>query len=95
MQGATQLRMYYYPYVKGAASERVAPMAAGMPRVSNGGKTYTITIKKGFLFSNGAAVNAASFKRAFDRARTRSCSRRRSRSSTTSRASRRAVATRW
>ena len=43
--------------------------AAGMPRVSNGGKTYTITIKKGFLFSNGAAVNAASFKRAFDRAR--------------------------
>ena len=70
MQGATQLRMYYYPYVKGAASERVAPMAAaGMPRVSNGGKTYTITIKKGFLFSNGAAVNAASFKRSFDRAR--------------------------
>ena len=69
MQGATQLRMYYYPYVKGPASERIAPMAAaGMPRVSNGGKTYTITIKKGFLFSNGQPVTAASFKRAFDRA---------------------------
>jgi peptide/nickel transport system substrate-binding protein len=69
MQGATQLRMYYYPYVKGPASERIAPMAAaGLPRVSNGGKTYTITIKKGFLFSNGQAVTAASFKRAFDRA---------------------------
>ena len=69
MQGATQLRMYYYPYVKGAASTRVAPMAAaGMPRVSNGGKTYTITIKRGFLFSNGQPVTAASFKRAFDRA---------------------------
>ena len=38
--GATQLRMYWYPYVAGAASERIAPMAAqGMPRVSNNGKT--------------------------------------------------------
>jgi len=69
-QGATQLRMYYYPYVKGAASERIAPMAAtGLPRVSNGGKTYTITIKKGFKFSDGQNVTAANFKRAFDRAR--------------------------
>ena len=69
--GATQLRLYYYPYVKGPASQRIAPMAAaGMPRISNGGKTYTITIKKGFRFSNpaGTAVTAASFKRAFDRA---------------------------
>jgi peptide/nickel transport system substrate-binding protein len=67
--GATQLRMYWYPYVAGAASERLAPMAAqGMPRVSNNGKTYTITIKQGFKFSNGQAVTAASFKRAFDRA---------------------------
>src|SRR5688500_1640643 len=68
--GATQLRMYWYPYVAGAASERVAPMAAqGMPRVSNNGKRYTITIKQGFKFSNGQAVTSASFKRAFDRAK--------------------------
>lgn len=67
--GATQLRMYYYPYARGAASERIAPMAAtGMPRVSNSGKTFTITIKKGFQFSNGQNVTAANFKRAFDRA---------------------------
>jgi peptide/nickel transport system substrate-binding protein len=69
LHGATQLRLYYYPYVKGAVGERIAPMAAtGMPRVSNGGKTYTITIKPGFKFSNGQNVTAASFKRAFDRA---------------------------
>ena len=71
MEGATQLRLYYYPYVKGSASQRIAPMAAtGLPRISNGGKTYTITVKKGFRFSDpgGTAVNAASFKRAFDRA---------------------------
>jgi peptide/nickel transport system substrate-binding protein len=69
MQGATQLRMYYYPYVDGAASERITPMAAqGMPRISNNGRTYTIQIKPGFLFSNGQPVTGASFKRAFDRA---------------------------
>jgi peptide/nickel transport system substrate-binding protein len=68
LQGATQLRLYYYPYVKGPAGQRIAPMAAtGMPRVSNGGKTYTITIKPGFKFSNGQNVTAANFKRAFDR----------------------------
>ena len=68
-QGATQLRMFYYPYVKGPASQRITPMAAtGLPRVSNGGKTYTITIKRGFKFSNGQNVTAANFKRAFDRA---------------------------
>jgi peptide/nickel transport system substrate-binding protein len=69
MMGATQLRMYYYPMVSGARNQRIEPMAAtGMPRISNNGKTYTITIKPGFKFSNGANVTAANFKRAFDRA---------------------------
>lgn len=70
MMGATQLRMYYYPYVEGKAGERITPMAAtGMPRISNNGKTYTISIKNGFRFSNGERVTIASFKRAFDRGR--------------------------
>jgi ABC-type transport system substrate-binding protein len=69
MHGATQLRMYYYPYVNGPRSERIEPMAAqGPPRVSSDGKTYTIAIKRGFKFSNGQDVTAANFKRAFDRA---------------------------
>jgi ABC-type transport system substrate-binding protein len=69
LAGATQLRLYWYPYVAGAASERIAPMAAqGLPRISNNGRRYTITVKQGFKFSNGQAVTAANFKRAFDRA---------------------------
>jgi len=69
LAGATQLRMYYYPYVNGPKSERIEPMAAqGQPKVSKDGKTFTITIKKGFKFSNGENVTAANFKRAFDRA---------------------------
>jgi peptide/nickel transport system substrate-binding protein len=69
MEAATQLRLYYYPLVSGPRNQRIEPMAAtGMPRVSNDGKTYTITVKPGFKFSNGANVTAANFKRAFDRA---------------------------
>ena len=68
MMSASQLTLLYYPHVEGAAGGRLSPMASqGMPKVSNGGKTYTFTIKKGFKFSNGAAVTSANFKRAFDR----------------------------
>ena len=68
MMSASQLTLLYYPHVEGAAGGRLAPMAAqGMPKVSNGGKTYTFTIKKGFKFSNGTPVTSANFKRAFDR----------------------------
>ena len=69
LAGATQLRLYWYPYVAGAASERITPMAAqGLPRISNNGRRYTISVKQGFRFSNGQPVTAANFKRAFDRA---------------------------
>ncbi len=45
--------------------------AQGFPRVSNGGKTYTFTVKRGFKFSNGTNVTAANFKRAFDRGKSK------------------------
>lgn len=68
MMSASQLTLLYYPHVEGAAGGRLSPMAAqGMPKVSNNGKTYTFTIKKGFKFSNGTPVTSANFKRAFDR----------------------------
>ena len=68
MMAATHLQLMYYPHVEGPAGRRLSPMAAqGFPRVSNGGKTYTFTIKRGFKFSNGTNVTAANFKRAFDR----------------------------
>ncbi len=68
MMAATNLQLLYYPHVEGAVGRRLAPMASqGFPRVSNSGKTYTFTIKKGFKFSNGTNVGPANFKRAFDR----------------------------
>ena len=69
MMSASQLTLLYYPHVEGAAGGRLTPMASqGMPKVSNDGKTYTFTIKKGFKFSDGTTVTSANFKRAFDRA---------------------------
>jgi len=68
MGTATQLRMYYYPMVNGPRNQRLQPMAAaGMPKVSRDGRTYTITIKRGFRFSNGAPVTAQNFARAIAR----------------------------
>jgi ABC-type transport system substrate-binding protein len=65
---ATQLRMYYYPMVSDRRNQRVQPMAAaGFPRISNRGRRYTIRIKRGFRFSNGAAVTAHNFARALQR----------------------------
>ena len=68
MMSATNLTLTYYPHVEGAAGGRLTGMAAPLPRVSNGGKTYTFTVKRGFKFNTGGNVTAANFKRAFDRA---------------------------
>jgi ABC-type oligopeptide transport system substrate-binding subunit len=68
MMGATQLRLYYYPMVDGPRNQRIEPMAAaGFPRVSANGRTYTINIKRGFKFSNGQNVTSANFVRAYQR----------------------------
>jgi ABC-type transport system substrate-binding protein len=39
----------------------VPEIADGFPKVTNGGKTYTFTIKEGIRFSNGAPVTVGSF----------------------------------
>jgi len=56
--------------VNGQQSFTVVPdLAQALPEVSNGGKTYTFTLRKGIKFSNGQDVTvtdvAASFKRIF------------------------------
>ncbi len=54
----------------GQPSFTVVPdLAQSMPKVTDGGKTYTFTLRKGIKFSNGAPVTTddvvASFKRIF------------------------------
>ena len=70
MMAATNVGLMYYPHTEGPAGQRLTPMASqGMPRVSNGGKRYTFTIRQGFRFSNGQPVTSANFVRAFVRAK--------------------------
>jgi peptide/nickel transport system substrate-binding protein len=66
---ATCAQLMNFPDRPSPAGLRVVPeVAAGHPRVSPDGRTYTFTIRPGFRFSNGAPVTAASFARAFARA---------------------------
>ena len=69
---ATQLKLMNYPDKPAPVGSRLRPEgAAAFPIISNNGKTYTFTIRKGLRFSNGAAVTARNFKWAFDRAATK------------------------
>jgi peptide/nickel transport system substrate-binding protein len=50
------------------AGWKLAPeVAAAAPRISNGRRTYTFTIRKAVRFSNGAPVTARSFSHAINR----------------------------
>jgi len=67
LEYATQAKLYNYPDKAGAAGAKLVPEVAANYKVSNGGRTYVFTIRKGFKFSDGKPVTAASFKYAIDR----------------------------
>ena len=65
----TNLMLLNYPDKPAPEGSRlVADAATGFPTISKDGKTYTFTVKRGLRFSDGSAVTAAAFKRAFERA---------------------------
>lgn len=54
--------------VTGSASEQILPgLAESLPKVSNGGKTYTLTLRPGLKYSNGQPVKASDFTHAIER----------------------------
>ena len=67
LEYATAAKLYNYPDKKGPRTI-LQPEVASRFVVSNGGKRYTFFIRKGFRFSDGTPVTAASFKYAIDRA---------------------------
>jgi ABC-type oligopeptide transport system substrate-binding subunit len=70
IMGATGANLLRFADAEGSAGSRLVPeLATGFPKVSNSGKTYTFTIRKGWKFSdNKTPVAAASFAWAFNRA---------------------------
>ncbi|MDX6519072.1 MAG: peptide/nickel transport system substrate-binding protein [Gaiellaceae bacterium] len=70
---ATALKLVNYPDKAPPAGGRLQPEAAvGMPIVSNNGKQYKFTIKKGLKLSNGETVTAKNFQKSIFRALTKS-----------------------
>jgi YVTN family beta-propeller protein len=67
---ATCALLYNYPDQPVPKGSRMEPeVAKGPPAVSDGGRTYTFTLRRGFRFSppSGERVTPASFKREIDR----------------------------
>jgi len=66
---ATALKLYNYPDKAPPLGGKIQPEgAAGFPVISKDGKTYTITVKKGFQFNDGKPVTAANYAFAINRA---------------------------
>ena len=67
----TCARLMTYPDKPPPAGLRLVPeVAASFPKISQNGKTYTFTLRRGFRFSDGTPVRAAGL-RASDRSRAR------------------------
>jgi peptide/nickel transport system substrate-binding protein len=65
---ATCVRLLSYPDKGGPAGSRLVPEGAtAFPKISNGGRTYTFTVRTGYRFNTGEAVTAESYARAVER----------------------------
>src|SRR5881397_1054033 len=67
LEYATAAKLYNYPDKAGPPGTKLLPEVASRFVVSNSGKRYTFTIRKGFRFSDGTKVTPASFKYAINR----------------------------
>src|SRR5512144_788489 len=67
LEYATAAKLVNYPDRPGAAGTRLVPEVASRYTVSRDGLTWTFFIRKGFRFSDGLPVTAASFRYAVDR----------------------------
>lgn len=67
LEYATAAKLYNYPDKKGQAGSKLVPEVASRFTVSDGGRTYTFWVRKGFRFSDGISVTAKNFKYAINR----------------------------
>ena len=64
----TYLGPYSFAHASGSAGTAIIPaIATALPKVSNGGKTYTFTIRQGLKYSDGSPVKASDLKFAIER----------------------------
>ena len=64
----TYIPLLTFAHGEGEAGSKVVPgLATGMPKVTDGGKTYTLTLAKGVKYSDGTPVKASDFKSSIER----------------------------
>lgn len=64
----TYIPLLTYARANGQEGGKVVPgLAEDMPKISNGGKTYTLTLRKGLKYSDGTPVKASDFRYALER----------------------------
>jgi peptide/nickel transport system substrate-binding protein len=57
-----------YRHVNGPAGATLVPyLAKALPQISDGGTTYTLTLRSGLEYSDGTPVKASDFKKAIER----------------------------
>src|SRR4051794_40843257 len=58
----TYVPLLTYKHAEGTAGSEVIPgLATDLPKITNGGKTYTLTLRKGLKYSDGSPVKASDF----------------------------------
>lgn len=64
----TYLPLLTYAHADGKAGTEVVPaLAESLPRITDGGKTYTLTLRKGLKYSDGTPVKASDFPATVER----------------------------
>jgi peptide/nickel transport system substrate-binding protein len=64
----TYLPLLTYAHANGAGGSKVVPaLAESMPKIINGGKTYTLTLRKGLKYSDGTPIKASDFASSIER----------------------------
>jgi peptide/nickel transport system substrate-binding protein len=64
----TYLPLLTYKHANGAEGAEVVPaLAESLPKISNGGKTYELTLRKGIKYSDGTPVKASDFASTVER----------------------------
>jgi peptide/nickel transport system substrate-binding protein len=64
----TYIPLLTYAHADGAAGSKVIPgLAAALPKVSDGGRTYTLFLRRGLKYSDGTPVRASDFTHSVER----------------------------
>jgi peptide/nickel transport system substrate-binding protein len=64
----TYIPLLTYAHAEDEAGSAVIPgLAKSLPKITNGGKTYTLELRQGLKYSDGRPVKASDFKYAVER----------------------------